>query len=290
VHLAQELARNVDGSGMSTDWAQATPAGWYPDPHQPGQVRYWDGASWTGHTHTSGPVAFPTASVPATVPFGIGKALRVMLTVQTVAFGVLTLVALNYYAKGNDFLDNPTFSNGDAATSAENAYLGLWSILAVSGIACGVLLIIWSFQTSKWAQTQGAAMRHTPGWAIGGWFIPCANLFIPFRVLNDLYRYAEPGLPRPIYDRYQGRPGCNVLWGWILSLVVAQSLYGSANSLFTDDATASDVRTALTLRVIAPMVAAFSVLMMLLYLRATSARLETTVATTYAGAGAVPFG
>jgi uncharacterized protein YbjQ (UPF0145 family) len=27
-----------------------TPADWYPDPHAPGQLRYWDGAQWTEHT------------------------------------------------------------------------------------------------------------------------------------------------------------------------------------------------------------------------------------------------
>ena len=25
------------------------PASWYPDPHQPARLRYWDGAAWTGY-------------------------------------------------------------------------------------------------------------------------------------------------------------------------------------------------------------------------------------------------
>lgn len=33
-----------------------TPAGWYADPHDPNQQRYWDGSIWTEHT---APVAAP---------------------------------------------------------------------------------------------------------------------------------------------------------------------------------------------------------------------------------------
>jgi uncharacterized protein (AIM24 family) len=33
----------------------STPAGWYPDPSNAAQQRYWDGAQWTEHTHPAAP-------------------------------------------------------------------------------------------------------------------------------------------------------------------------------------------------------------------------------------------
>lgn len=32
---------------------QSTPAGWYPDPQNPGQQRYWDGTTWTDATQAA---------------------------------------------------------------------------------------------------------------------------------------------------------------------------------------------------------------------------------------------
>jgi len=37
--------------------------GWYPDPHAPGVLRYFDGDRWTPHT-----LAAPTAAPPVQLP------------------------------------------------------------------------------------------------------------------------------------------------------------------------------------------------------------------------------
>lgn len=57
-----------------------TPAGWYDDPGQPGQQRYWDGSAWTEHRApgaqaaptpppaTAAPTAPPTTAAPMPPP------------------------------------------------------------------------------------------------------------------------------------------------------------------------------------------------------------------------------
>ena len=43
--------------------ADNAPVGWFPDPHVPGVLRYYDGMRWTEHT-----LAEPTVQTPARIP------------------------------------------------------------------------------------------------------------------------------------------------------------------------------------------------------------------------------
>jgi hypothetical protein len=65
----------------------AVPAGWYADPGQPGQQRYWDGSAWTEHVHVP-----PLFDGVVPLPVGIkGKEQRLLVTVDELVWGDLRI-------------------------------------------------------------------------------------------------------------------------------------------------------------------------------------------------------
>ncbi|BCJ70959.1 hypothetical protein CS0771_05030 [Catellatospora sp. IY07-71] len=65
--------------------------------------------------------------------------------------------------------------------------------LAFMAVAA-VLLIIWLWRARKNIDAfPEASAEYKPGWAIGGWFVPIGNFFIPLRVMRDV---AEGSLRR----------------------------------------------------------------------------------------------
>ncbi|MFD4372679.1 DUF4328 domain-containing protein [Streptomyces sp. NPDC058486] len=72
--------------------------------------------------------------------------------------------------------------------------------LALLGVASGgayvatiVLFIIWFHRVRLNAEVwAGDLQSRRPGWAIGAWFIPIANLWIPRNIAADIWRGSRP--------------------------------------------------------------------------------------------------
>lgn len=73
--------------------------------------------------------------------------------------------------------------------AAEAGRMQVESLLGLATIVIGILTITWWYQAYLAVQRVEVAGRAwSPGWAIGGWFIPIANYVIPKLVLNEIDR------------------------------------------------------------------------------------------------------
>ncbi len=122
---------------------------------------------------------------------GLATATSLMLGVSAVAWAwtvhVWAWTAYGTYARtfGGGFAGAP----GVPATGIgpmKSSSIGLGVAVLVSAVTAA-LFIGWLVRARANVE-QTWRHRHTAGWAVGGWFVPFANLAIPGRVVADVWR------------------------------------------------------------------------------------------------------
>jgi len=80
-------------------------------------------------------------------------------------------------------------------------------------IGAVVASAMWMHRAFRNLPALGATnLRWSPAWAAGGWFIPVANLVIPYLVARELWRATNPPEPRILLEAW---------WAaWVLSLLL----------------------------------------------------------------------
>ncbi len=163
-------------------------AGWYQDPHNPNQQRYWDGQTWTEHTHEA-PFHIPSAPQPEYGPDQVNdigdwlaRSFRVLFANAMPVF-ILLLIGLipgmlSFYliAQAIDgvslSLDDGTFSGVSAAA----ILFGIAGMLvaAVASVAIGLAQSHLLHRghlglATSVGHSLGAGLKGTPryiGWSI----------------------------------------------------------------------------------------------------------------------------
>jgi Domain of unknown function (DUF4328) len=81
-------------------------------------------------------------------------------------------------------------------------------------ITTAVLFLIWLYRASKNLRPLGASqIEFTPGWAVGWFFIPLANLVNPYRVVKEIWVKSEPKIAGA-GESYWQQSGSTTLLGW----------------------------------------------------------------------------
>lgn len=160
------------------------------------------------------------------------------------------------------------------------------AVFALSGIV-GILVwvstvIAWLAWSSRTVDNEDALgigpSKFTPRWSMGWWFVPFANLVMPYRVHRDMY------------DRYHGvvaAGGGFVLLWWIVYL--ADNILGNvAGRVWLAAETFDELQTGLTVYAISDLLTAVSGSLAIMLVRRIQARADLLAASGRAGVPAVP--
>ena len=83
--------------------------------------------------------------------------------------------------------------------------------LALSFIVCIVLFSVFSYRAVKNIHIFGENIDTKPGWAVGWYFIPFANLWKPYGVMSDMWDGSHSNND-PDWDAPKGMPFWWICW------------------------------------------------------------------------------
>lgn len=92
--------------------------------------------------------------------------------------------------------------------------IGLFSGLLL--ITAGVLFCFFMPRANRNATSFGSLMTISPGWTVGWWFVPIANLWMPYQAMKEIWQGSHPDPAVPLAS--VPAPGL-MKWWWGLYLV-----------------------------------------------------------------------
>ncbi len=126
-------------------------------------------------------------------PLGVLTYWVVALLAVTAVIDVLRMVSL--LIERSLVLDSlagrPVSLDEAVASDHRVEAIGGWTLIAL--IVTAVLWCVWQHRAhSNLRAFSRTGLAYTPGWAVGWWFIPFANLWKPLGVMSELWKASEP--------------------------------------------------------------------------------------------------
>lgn len=73
------------------------------------------------------------------------------------------------------------------------ALTGVLGLTAVAVyLATVVVFLMWLYRASNNVAAFGESTHHSSGWAVGSFFVPIMNLFVPYQAVKDIWKKSEP--------------------------------------------------------------------------------------------------
>jgi len=223
-------------TGATAPGSQAA-AGWYPDPHEPGTLRYFDGQVWTEHRHNEGgglpAIGSWLSSTFSVVAENFVPAALLSFGLQLIGAALVWLIVR--MAVGDLAVENETLVNFDATEAAWLAIMvvvvALWR--GFSNVARDRFLQRAHMQAGPTiADALQRGVVRLPKW-IGAYLLVAIGWFVALFVAGLVFAFAGPALGLLVFVLL----GLLAIWVWVrlafISVAVAaapakQSVFASS--------------------------------------------------------------
>ena len=142
----------------------------------------------------------PTGGLTSTTPYRSGHLLAQLTVTLLAANAVLSLVIIvsDYFQIGllNDALAGVEITE-ERATLNDLRATAITLLKWVAYIANVVVFCMWIHRAYSNLPALGnprQGLEYSPRWAVGGFFIPLANLVIPYKVTREIWAKSDPAI------------------------------------------------------------------------------------------------
>ncbi|MET9944149.1 DUF4328 domain-containing protein [Streptomyces sp. NPDC006341] len=237
----------------------------YPGQAYPGQPGY------PGQPYPGPP---PAVGVPRS-PQGLATGVSVLLSLAAAVNVLAAGVDLYTWSLMKDLAEDPDAVSEDALDTADilTGLTGGLQVLAL--LATAVVFIVWFYRVRVNGEVfRPDAFTQTRGWAIGGWFIPFANLVLPFRTARQIWTASTQFGP----DGSDRRVSTAPLTAWWVAWAASAVVERIAAALYERADTAESLREASAVGAVSSLLTAAAAVLAILFVRKLTSMQNTKAA------------
>ncbi|HEX6184113.1 MAG TPA: DUF4328 domain-containing protein [Pyrinomonadaceae bacterium] len=164
---------------------------------------------------------------------------------QVVVFLFLAYIAVSLFSVFSNLLQISFLSGALAGSvSEEGAEMNDMRQAAVAlihivvYIALAISFLLWLHRAAKNLPALGnpqSKIDYTPGWAVGWFFVPIANLFMPYKAVREVWEKSDPAIKTEVDLAFTPAASTPLLLGWWLGWI-AMNVISRATSRLGRDA------------------------------------------------------
>ena len=122
----------------------------------------------------------------------LGRAVQALLVLDALIALAAIAAVWHQHTIVDRLRDVPGSVSLSTVTSADHLASHFATASLLAGLATGVVWIVWMYRARQNVDSPARSNhRLGPGWAIGAWFVPLANLVMPYLVMRGVMEDTE---------------------------------------------------------------------------------------------------